>query len=140
MLATVVDCRERRQQEQELFVRQMNVDDIQDAIRAGHMLAESHAALEAAADRVTLDEIWIALLDDTAEIIEDYPADPRSSSCLLYCEVQGRAHHVVIAFPSQQAAQQRGYSSLAFMVTCYRPGGPKHATKWPPDFKKRVTP
>ena len=138
--AIVVDCRKSYKQEQELFVRPMNVDDLQDAIRAGHMLAGGHAALEAAADSLTLDEIWKALLDRGAEIIEDYPTDPRGSICLLYCEVQGRAEHVVIAFPSLRAAQQRGYASLAFLVTCYRPGGPKHAAKWSPDFKKRVVP
>ena len=118
----------------------MNVNDIQDAIRAGRTLAGSHAAVEAAADGLTLDEVWTALLGDTVEIIEDYPTDPRGSSCLLYCELHGHAHHVVIAFPSQQAAQRHGYSSLAFLVTCYRPGGPNYAAKWSLDFKKRVVP
>jgi hypothetical protein len=118
----------------------MDIRDIQDAVRAGHMLAGSHAATEAAADGLTLDDIWASMLTSPVEMIEEYLSDPRGSSCLLYCEVNGSAEHVVIAFPSLSAAQQRGYSSLAFLVTCYRPGGPKHAAKWSPDFKKRIAP
>lgn len=81
----------------------------------------------ALADGLTLDEIWVAVLSGGAEVIEDYPTDPRDPSCLLYCEVRGSAEHVVMAFPSLRAAQQRGYSSLAFLVTCYRPGSGQHA-------------
>jgi len=118
----------------------MNLQDIRDAIRDGHMLAGSHAATEAAADGLTLSDLWISILSDRAEVIEDYPNDPRGPRCLLYCETRGSAEHVVIPFPSTQAAQQRGYSALAFLVTCYRPGEAQHAHKWSPDFKKRVTP
>jgi len=104
------------------------------------MLAGGHAAAEAAADGLTLSDIWLSVLGSTTEAIEGYPNDPRGSSCLLYCETLGSAEHVVIAFPSARAAQQRGYVSLAFLVTCYRPGGAQHAHKWSPDFKKRVSP
>lgn len=118
----------------------ISLQDIQDAVRAGHLLAGGHAASEAAADGLTLDEIWAGILSNTAEVIEDYPTDPRGPSCLLYCEVGGSAELAVIAFPSLRAAQQRSYSSLAFLVTCYRPGGIGHAAKWSSDFKKRVMP
>lgn len=123
-----------------MFDSPMDIQDIQDAIRAGHMLAGSHSAAEAAADGLTLDDLWVSLLTSTVEMVEEYPSDPRGSSCLLYCEVAGNAEHVVIAFPSLPAAHQRGYPSLAFLVTCYRPGGPRHAAKWSPDFKKRIVP
>ncbi|HEY7341256.1 MAG TPA: DUF4258 domain-containing protein [Ktedonobacterales bacterium] len=118
----------------------MDVQDIRDAIRSGHMLAGSHAATEAAADGLTLADLWAAILSNTAQVIEEYPTDPRGPSCLLYCEVRGSAEHAVIAFPSLRAAQQRGYASLAFLITCYRPGGAKHAGKWSSDFKKRAVP
>lgn len=118
----------------------MDLRDIQDAIRAGHMMAGSHAVAEAAADGLTLRELWLGLLDAAAEVVEEYPNDPRGPSYLVYCEVQGVAAHSVIAFPSMRAAQQRGYPTMAFLITCYRPGGTQYAQKWTPDFKKRVSP
>jgi hypothetical protein len=118
----------------------MNLPDIQDAIRAGHMLAGGHATTEAAADGLTLNDLWVSLISGTSAVIEDYPNDPRGPSCLLYCEVLGSAEHVVIAFPSAQAAKQHGYPSLVFLITCYRPGGQRYAAHWSLDFKSRVTP
>jgi hypothetical protein len=118
----------------------MNLQAVRDAIRAGHMLAGSHAVTEAAADGLTLDEVWQGIISSSAEMIEEYPSDPRGPSCLIYCEIGGSPEHAVVAFPSVGAARVRGYPSLAFLVTCYRPGGPQHAAHWSPDFKKRVTP
>ena len=104
-------------------------------------LAGGHAAREAAADGRTLAEIWAGILSSSAEVIEDYSlTDPRGPICLIYCTVLGDAHHVVIAYPSLREAQQRGYTALAFLITCYRPGEVQHAAKWSPDFKKRVQP
>ncbi|MGO8950948.1 MAG: DUF4258 domain-containing protein [Ktedonobacterales bacterium] len=118
----------------------MDLQKIQDAIRAGHILAGGHAAREAAADGVTLAEVWAGILSNSAEVIEDYPTDRRGPSCLIYCRVLGEAHHAVVAYPSLPQAQQRGYTALAFLITCYRPGGAQHAAKWSADFKKRVQP
>jgi hypothetical protein len=118
----------------------MNLQAIQNAIRAGHILVGSHATTEAVADGLLLSEVWDGVLHSSAVVIEDYPTDSRGSSCLIYCEVAGLAEHVVIAFPSASAAQRLEYAELAFLVTCYRPGKVQHASKWTPDFKKRIGP
>ena len=116
----------------------MHIADIQAAIWADHILAGPHAANEAGAYMLTLHEIWQALLGPNAEIIEEYPLDPRGPSCLIYCEVNGMPEHVVVAYPCAMTASQKQLSELTFMITCYRPGGPKHAHKWSTDFKKRL--
>ncbi len=81
----------------------------------------AHAVREAAADQLLIGDIWNSILGATAEIIEDYPNDPRGPSCLVYCEVAGVPQHVVVAYPSAPSAQQMGIPVLAFMLTCYRP-------------------
>lgn len=116
----------------------MRLADIQDAIRQDRILAGPHAANGAGADLLTLNEVWTAVLGAAAEIIEDYPNDPRGSSCLIYCEVNGTPEHVVIVYPSALAAGRQGIPALAFMITCYRPGGPQYASQWTPDFKRRL--
>lgn len=116
----------------------MLLGELQDAIRAGSTRVGAHATREAAADQLLISDIWDGILGSAAEIIEDYPNDPRGPSCLVYCEVAGVPHHVVVAYPSAGAAQQLGSSVLAFMISCYRPGGPRYASKWSADFKRRL--
>lgn len=116
----------------------MTLHDIQDAIRAGYTRVGAHAIREAAADGLLISEIWNGVLSASAQIIEDYPNDSRGPSCLVYCEARGLAEHVVIAYPSAGAARGMGFPVLVFMITCYRPGGPKHASRWSADFKRRV--
>ncbi len=116
----------------------MTLGDIQDAIRAGYTRVGAHAIREAAADGLLISEVWAGVLRASAEIIEDYPTDPRGPSCLVYCEVQGLPEHVVIAYPSAPTAQHMRIPVLAFMITCYRPGGPRYASRWSADFKRRA--
>ena len=116
----------------------MTLRDIQDAIRAGYTRVGAHAVGEAAADGLLISEIWNGVLSASAQIIADYPNDPRGPSCLMYCEFLGLPKHVVIAYPSASAARGMGIPVLLFMITCYRPGGPKHAARWSADFKRRV--
>lgn len=116
----------------------MVLRDIQNAIRAGQSRVGGHAIREAAADGLLIGEVWAAVMSSSAEIIEEYPTDPRGPSCLIYCEIQGVPEHVVIAHPSAGTASQLGVPAMAFMITCYRPGGPKHAVKWSADFKTRL--
>lgn len=82
----------------------MNLADIQNAVRAGHTRAGAHAVREAAADGLLIREVWDGVLSSSAEIIEDYPNDPRGPGCLIYCEVNGTPEHVVLAYPSAGAA------------------------------------
>ncbi len=86
----------------------MTLRDIQDAIRAGYTRVGAHAVREAAADGLLVSEIWNGVLSPSAQIIEDYPNDPRGPSCLIYCEVLGLPEHVVIAYPSAGAARSMG--------------------------------
>jgi hypothetical protein len=116
----------------------VNLLDIQSDIRLGHTRVGGHAVREAAADNLLISEVWDGVLSSSAQIIEDYPNDPHGPSCLIYCEVNGIPEHVVLAHPSAAAASQMGLPALVFMITCYRPGGPRYAAKWSPDFKRRL--
>jgi hypothetical protein len=69
----------------------MRLADIQDAIRQDRILAGPHAVN--GADLLTLNEVWTAVLGPEAEMIEEYPNDPRRPSCLIYCEVNGTPEH-----------------------------------------------
>jgi len=111
---------------------------LQQAVRNRDVLVGPHALREAAADQVTIQEIWDGVASASAEVIEDYSNDPRGPSCLIYCLVANRPEHVVVAHPCATTALSLGVSAIAFMVTCYRPGGPKHAGAWSPDFKHRL--
>ena len=46
--------------------------------------------LKALADGLSIDEIWSSIQEPTAEVVEDYPTDPRGPSCLVLSFVQGR--------------------------------------------------
>ena len=116
----------------------MDLGLLQQAVRNRHMLVGPHALSEAAADQVTIQEIWDGVMSPSAEVIEDYPMDPRGPSCLIYCLSNRIAEHVVVAYPSVPAASTLGLPAIAFMITCYRPGGPKYASKWSADCKRRI--
>lgn len=55
---------------------------IQSKVKAKQYRLSSHAESEREADLITVQEIE-ALLSDSAQIIEDYPNDPRGASCLV---------------------------------------------------------
>ena len=69
-----------------------------------------------AGDRITLRQISVrdieqVLLGTVSEIIEDYPADPRGSSCLVFgFTAYGRPLHVQCTYPPNVA-----------IVTAYEP-------------------
>ncbi len=67
----------------------MTLRDIQDAIQAGYTRVGAHAVREAAADGLLISEIWNGVLSASAQIIEDYPNDPRGPSCLVYWRFSG---------------------------------------------------
>ncbi len=116
----------------------MDLGLLQQAVRNRDVLVGPHASREAAADLVTIQEVWDGVASASAEIIEDYPNDPRGPSCLLYCLVANRPEHVVVAYPIATTVASPRVSAIAFMITCYRPGGPKHAGMWSSDFKRRL--
>lgn len=90
----------------------MRIADICEAIRARRVRITDHADEEAAADRLTLDEIYFSTLN--GEIIEDYPTDKPYPSCLIYGRTSvGEALHSVWAYNED--------SRWAVLVTVYRP-------------------
>ena len=86
-----------------------------------------HAIQEALNDALPQRDVEDALASD-AEIIEDYPNDPRGPSCLALAHLLAdqRPVHTVI-----------GYSMLPMViVTVWRPDLEPH--KWSSDFRRRM--
>jgi hypothetical protein len=84
----------------------------------------AHALREADADGLALEQIEAATL--AGECIEDYPSDPRGSSCLVLGQPSATsAIHALWGFdaPSQQA----------ILITVYRPD----PQRWSDDFRRR---
>lgn len=72
-----------------------------------------HAEFEREADQITIEEIEEALFSPEAKIIEDYPNDPRGSSCLvLGFTKQKHPIHVVCGI---------GEPKTLVVITVYRP-------------------
>jgi len=65
----------------------MSIEDIIDAIRNNRVRITDHADVEAEADGLSFDEIFLSVFQ--GEIIEDYPDDKPYPACLVY--VIGRA-------------------------------------------------
>jgi len=116
----------------------MHLALLQQAVLHRHVLVGPHALSEAAADQLTIQEVWDGIVSLSAEVLEDYPTDPRGPSCLIFSLINSSAEHVVVAYPCATAASTRGMPALAFMITCYRPGGRKYSSKWTADFKHRI--
>lgn len=78
-----------------------------------------HAEREREAEQITKQEIEEALLSYEAEIIEDYPNDPRGPSCLvLGFTAQRKPLHAVL-----------GLMQELIVITVYRPS-PNEWTGW----------
>jgi hypothetical protein len=59
------------------------VESLQTKVREKKYRLTSHAEKERESDHVTMREIEEAVLSERCEVIEDYPTDPRGSSCLM---------------------------------------------------------
>lgn len=114
----------------------MDLTGLHPAIRQDDIFISPHALSEAIADQLATDSIWASILEQTAAVIEDYPTDPRGPSCLILSFVDGRPVHSVVAFPSKRYAAQRKVSTMAFMVTVYRPDLRPH--EWDTDYHTRL--
>lgn len=108
---------------------------LQAAIRRDDLFTSPHSLSEALADNLAIDEVWQSVMLPTADVIEDYPNDPRGPSCLILTFVHGRPVHCVVAFPSKRYAAARQAPSIAFMVTVYRPD--LRTYEWAADFRTR---
>ncbi|MCH7718540.1 MAG: DUF4258 domain-containing protein [Chloroflexi bacterium] len=73
---------------------------IREVISSRRYLFTLHAIHQAEERKITPREVEQALLAISAEIIEDYPDDPRGSSCLvLGVTARGRMLHVQVTYP-----------------------------------------
>ena len=94
--------------------------NVQDAVVDGRVYVSEHAYDEAVADRIEILELFGHL--STADVIEDYPQDPRGASCLVLSV--GPIHSVW------------GYDDEAkqgILITVYRPD----PSRWSEDFRVR---
>lgn len=96
--------------------------EIQNAIRERELSISLHAQQQTITRRIKIGEIREALLSPSAELIEDYPDDPRGSSCLVYGKAVNRILHVHLSYPPE-----------IVIITAYEPD----PTKWETDRKAR---
>lgn len=76
----------------------MTLDVIRDNIREGQYRFSEHAVKRMIRRSVSRKEIEEVILE--GEIIEDYPHDKYSPSCLVYGKTgEGRPLHIQVAFP-----------------------------------------
>jgi hypothetical protein len=89
-------------------------------IRAGRYRLTLHAEEERDADQIAIDEIETAFADQNAEVVEDYPHDPRGHSMLvLGFTASGAPLHTVCSI----------HENLVILITIYRPD-PRLWTDW----------
>lgn len=91
----------------------MDIKQIKNLVTQRKYRLTLHAEVERDAEEITLQEIEEAILSKDAEIIEDYPNDPRGPSCLILGFTRKNFPlHIVCGIASQE---------ILVMVTVYRP-------------------
>lgn len=99
-------------------------DKVCEAVDAARVHVSEHAYDEAVEDGLSV----VAVIDQTtgAEVIEDYPDDPRGPSCLvLLAPERDQPVHAVWGFDEGVGR--------AILITVYRPD----PERWSDDFRKR---
>ena len=92
----------------------LTIEFIQTSNINGQYELSLHADEERLAEGLTVSALEQAL--QSAELIEDYPNDPRGHSCLILGFAEGRAIHVVCGLTRQQNL---------ILITVYLPALPK---------------
>ena len=91
----------------------MDIEQIKNLIDRKKYWLTLHAEIERDADQISMYEIEKALLSPKANIIEDYPNDPRGHSCLILgFTKENLPIHVVCG---------EGESDALLIITVYRP-------------------
>jgi len=97
----------------------MNIDEIRQLIREGKYEVSAHAQQERLEDDLDVTEIETAIM--AGEIIEEYPDDPRGSSCLVAGHAGTRPVHVVLGWARRKVTAER----MLRVITVYIPRPPK---------------
>ena len=92
----------------------LTVTLIRESVASGAYELSLHADDERLADQLTMDELEEVLA--SAELLEDYPDDPRGHSCLVLGHTGGRPVHVVCGLTRQ---------GRLLVITVYLPSPPK---------------
>lgn len=103
----------------------MDKEIIRKLFGLGRYEFSKHAERERQSDQITIAELEQALC--ICEIIEDYPDDPRGSSCLALGFAGERPIHAVCAVKSEPEE--------ILLITVYDPA--KRPEKWTPDYRRR---
>jgi len=98
----------------------MDLREIQRLVRQGNYEFSLHAQQERLEENLDITEIEGALVG-TAEILEEYPNDPRGESCLVLGFAGARPVHVVLGW----AKRQQDSSNILRVITVYIPSLPK---------------
>ncbi len=76
------------------------LEAIQSAFRQGEHRFTVHAIREATAEGIAVESVRTAIMSYEADIVEDYPDDPRGASCLILGWMRGeRPLHAVVSYP-----------------------------------------
>lgn len=91
----------------------MDISQVKKLIAKRKYRITGHAEVERDAETITLGEIEEAILSEDADIIEDYPNDPRGPSCLVVgFTKRGLPIHIVCGIGSLE---------LLVIIAVYRP-------------------
>ena len=93
---------------------ELTVEFIRRSVGLGAYELSLHADDERLADELTIGDLEVVL--KAAELLEDYPDDPRGHSCLVLGHAGGQPVHVVCGMTRQH---------MLFIITVYRPRMPK---------------
>ncbi len=98
----------------------MDLQEIQRVIRQGNYEFSFHAQQERLEENLDISEIEAALMG-TAEILEDYPNDPRGESCLVLGFAGAEPVHAVLGW----AKRKQDGTKVLRVITVYIPTLPK---------------
>lgn len=92
----------------------LTVEQVRKSAAARDYVLSLHADQERLTDGLSVDELESAM--KSAELLEDYPTDPRGSSCLLLSAAGAGPIHLVCGLTRQ---------GRVVVITVYRPAPPK---------------
>jgi hypothetical protein len=92
----------------------LTLEFIRGSVASGAYELSLHADDQRLADGLTMRDVEEVL--QSAELLEEYPDDPRGASCLVLGHARGQAVHVVCGLTRQ---------GRLIVITVYRPSLPK---------------